>query len=229
MYSLMEHNTSLPLVNEDAQVSVDHIGESKNRVIIIDNVLKDPDDFLKFICSVPIPLTEDGFPGYQQRVNYKFPQLRVLLSNLAQQHYGIDEREPKFNINRFDGNHTQRRRCTYPHVDLDCSLAANIYLTEELDGRSGTAFYRHKRSNMEYRPVFNAKYRYDQYEAVTNDDPEEFVKYVPIIDNEDFLMYNLIEGKYNRFVMYESALFHNLFVEAGAYESFTRDTLTMFI
>jgi len=227
MFTLTEHNTSLQ-VNPEARIHVDYIGESRNKVIIVDNIIKDPDEFHEFICGLPIPRAEDGFPGYQLRITYSFPQLETLLISIAKD-YGIDEREFRFNVNRFDGNHTQRRRCTYPHVDLDCSLAANIYLTEELDGRSGTAFYRHKRSNMEYRPVFNAKYRYDQYEAVTNDDPEEFVKYVPIIDNEDFLMYNLIEGKYNRFVMYESALFHNLFVEAGAYESFTRDTLTMFI
>ncbi len=227
MFTLTEHNTSLQ-VNPEARINVDYIGESRNKVIIVDNIIKDPDEFHEFICGLPIPRAEDGFPGYQLRINYTFPQLETLLISIAKD-YGIDEREFRFNVNRFDGNHTQRRRCTYPHVDLDCSLAANIYLTKETEGKSGTAFYKHKKSGMEYRPIFKARYRYDEFEAVTDQDPEEFVPYVPVVDNSDFLMYNLIEGKYNRMVVYEGDLFHNLFVEEGTYKTQTRDSLAVFL
>tara|TARA_B100000029_G_scaffold128863_1_gene122436 strand:- start:405 stop:1091 length:687 start_codon:yes stop_codon:yes gene_type:complete len=228
MLSLTEHNLSL-LVNPEVNIFVEHIGKSNNRIIIVDDILQNPDEFHDFICKLPIPLAQDGFPGYQLRINYDFPQLESLLLSLAKQHYGIDEREFRFNVNRFDGHHTQRRRCTYPHVDVDSSLAANIYLTKEIEGKSGTAFYKHKRSGLEYRPIFKAKYRYDSFEAVTTQDPEEFVPYIPVVDNSDFLMYNFIEGKYNRLVMYEADLFHNLFVEEGTYMNQTRDSLAVFL
>ena len=54
MFTLTEHNTSLQ-VNPEARINVDYIGESRNKVIIVDNIIQDPDEFHEFICRLPIP------------------------------------------------------------------------------------------------------------------------------------------------------------------------------
>ena len=88
MFTLTEHNTSLQ-VNPEARINVDYIGQSHNKVIIVDDILKDPDECHEFICGLPIPKAEDGFPGYQLRINYSFPQLETLLISIAKD-YGLD-------------------------------------------------------------------------------------------------------------------------------------------
>ena len=220
-------DTSVFKLNGSADLQLHSIGNQNNMVITIDNFLEEPLAFKEFLKLIPIQQSEEWFPGNQLRIHYYFPELVTFMDGITKL-YDVDPGEKRFYINQYSGNQKVLRRANYPHVDPGITLAFNLYLNQEEDGESGTAFYRHKKTGFEFRPKFESKYRYKYFDINSDEDPMEQVQYEPIVDTNDFERYHLVEQKFNRLSIYEGHLFHNLFVEKDKWKDTTRDTFAMF-
>lgn len=223
-------DTSVFKLNGSSDLSIKTIGNQNNMVIVVDNFLENPFGFVEFLKTIPMQRSEEWFPGNQLKLNYYFPEFCPFMDGIAKV-YDVAGGEKRFYYNQYDGNLEVLRRSNHPHIDPEISLAFNLYLNvhDEIDGESGTAFYRHKKSGLEYRPDFKAKYRYKYFDISTDEDPMEKVYYSPIRDDDHFEMYHLEEQQFNRLVIYEGHLFHNLFVEEGRYKNNTRNSFAMFL
>ena len=222
-------DTSVFKLNGSSDLSIKSIGNQNNMVIVVDNFLQEPLALAEFLKTIPIQKSEEWFPGNQLRLNYYFPEFCPFMDGICKV-YDVDPDEKRFYYNQYDGNLEVLRRSNYPHIDPTITLAFNLYLNpdDEIDGKSGTAFYRHKKSGFEFRPDFKSKYRYKWFDINTDEDPMEKTEYSPIEDSEDFEMYHFEEQKFNRLTIYEGHLFHNLFVEVGKWKQNTRNSLAMF-
>jgi len=210
-------------VNKDFDLQVHEIGNLKSRVVVIDNFLLHPEKFREFLESIPFQdsiqenvMPRGFYPGYQNYMNYNFGDIEQCVKFLVNQHFGYQIPFLNCSFQCVDGNKKVYSQSNLPHCD-NRTIAGNIFLNteNEIDGRSGTSFYRFKSTGEESFFANACLYRKERYRFLNPD--LSLSDFSPIEDNDDYTMYHLSEMKFNRLNLYEGSLFHSVFIEPGKF------------
>lgn len=219
-------------VNENFDLNVIEVGNCKNKIVVVDNFLSYPEKFKDMLESIPFQDTikenqmpKGFYPGFQNYLNYNFGEIEQCIGFLVNQYFGY--RIPFFNFSFqcVDGNKKVYNQSNYPHCD-NRTIAGNIFLNteEEIDGRSGTSFYRFKDTGEESVFANTCSYRKQRYSFTTPD--LSLADFAPIEENDTYEMYHLSEMKFNRLNLYEGALFHSVFIEPGRFKKSPRKSFS---
>ena len=140
--------------------------------------------------------------------------------------FGYSGRFINYSFQRIFGHSKVFKQSNWPHCD-DSALAGNICLNfdDEIEGDTGTSFYRVKETGEEYFHPSTCMYRKSRY-CFTPQRMDMDV-YQPIVENTKYIRYHLDEHKFNRFNLYEGACFHTAFMEKGKYLNTPRMTLSI--
>lgn len=219
-------------VNKNFKVNIIEIGNSKNKLIEIENFLCHPEKFLNFLSLFPLQeriiegqMPRGFFPGYQTYLTYNFGEIEKCLRFIMSKEYGYEPKYINFSYQLIDGNKKIYNQSNYPHCDELC-IAGNLFLntSNEIDGRSGTAFYRVKETSEEAFFPNKCSYRKLRYGFLTPD--LSLKSFMPIETNEKYELYHLSEIKFNKLNIYEGALFHSPFIEPGRFKNNTRKSFS---
>jgi len=237
--TLIEFDDSIFELNSNLFVTRQEVGNHKNLVLTIDNVLKYPEKVREFMLSIPqqfipnpssLPCqwnSKGGFyPGYQTYLSYQIFSIEEYIKNLVAKEFGYSGRYVSYSFQRIYGDRKVYKQSNWPHCD-DGAVAANFCLNydHELDGETGTAFYRLKETGEEGFFPSACSYRKARYGFT----PPRYDMdvYQPIVENSKYIRYHLAEFKFNRLNLYEGANFHTAFMEKGKYIETPRMTISL--
>lgn len=239
-------------VNETAEVEVREIGQEKNRVVVVDNFYKNPDDVRYLALNAPVTRWEKvtyGFPMWRTAMDLNLDPVRKRVSGIAKEvwGYGISE-VPRFMTNLIRDDPLTRSDMGHggaPHAD-QCIIAAVVYLNLPEECAGGTAFYRHKETGLESLPrhPFFAKdvekriaplaMRYScqnlkEFAQKVIFKEEAYQKKAPVLEsNPHWERLDWVDMCYNRLVFYEGKVFHAPYGQEGAYTDVFRVIQAMF-
>lgn len=231
---MIHYHNQIFEINPQAELDVVYIGHSQSCVLVIDNVFKDPWAARQFLEQIP---QQDSvrdpsrapagfFPGYQTYLSYDFLPLNKFINDQLTRHFGCSLRRPNWSYQNCDSRRPVYAQSRYPHCDQG-QIAANVFLNsdDEIDGLSGTGFYRFRRTGEEAAFPSNCQYRKHRYGYANPDMTLRGLE--PIKDDEDWQQYHLVEQRWNRMNIYEGALFHCVYFEPGMFSQKPRITLSM--
>lgn len=231
-------------INPRYEVEQKFIGENKNKICVVHNILEYPDDVYNFVQAMPVELNKTydqdfGYegpssvhntPGYTGEICAELRPLRRLMNWMASQMYMHQGylKNVKVRVNAFTSGTVALKRACYPHTDSAVSAySGTLYLDKKNLG--GTSFYRFK-NGLEAL----------QQSRFYDDAHQEFVKwnshwshlakceYDPIDNDENWMMYHLEQMEWNKIVFYEANLFHNVFVKPDMYKNEFRTSINIF-
>ena len=229
-------------VNENFNIERINVGINNNHtILIIDDFLKNPYDLISILKTYPIEIDVTHWWGHQLYQELKFPHIRNTLNELAIKYFDVTHVTDVFGeialqFNLVPGNKESWNSQMVPHVDK-AHVAGSIFLNEDVDCRGGTAFYKHKKSNIDYEISYinsdfketahywaiNETYKLiKENDYVVNFDSKQ-------IDSEDWELYFIANAKFNRFIMHPSYIFHAPYIEKDWYLNKERISLAMFI
>ena len=226
-------------VNSGINVTTYDVGNHKNRIVSVDNFFAYPEKVRDFLLTIPQqfiphpsmkPTAWDAkagfYPGYQTYLSFQIKELEEKIKKIAQIEFGYSGRFINYSFQRIFGHSKVFKQSNWPHCD-DSALAGNICLNfdDEIEGDTGTSFYRVKETGEEYFHPSTCMYRKSRY-CFTPQRMDMDV-YQPIVENTKYIRYHLDEHKFNRFNLYEGACFHTAFMEKGKYLNTPRMTLSI--
>jgi len=229
-------------INKDFNIEIVNIGiNNLHTILIIDDFLKNPYDLLSILQSYPIEIDETHWWGHKIDPQLKFPNIRNTLNELAIKYFDITHIESVFDeialqFNLVPGNKQSWNSQMVPHIDK-AYVAGSIFLNEDVDCRGGTAFYKHRNSNIDYEisyvnPAFKETAHYwaigQTYKTIKKND------YIinfnsKEINSKEWELYFIANAKFNRFIMHPSYIFHAPYIEKDWYLNKERVSLAMFI
>ena len=229
---MIDLNSLLFQINDDYTVEEHYIGNLKSKIVTVDNFLRYPDDLRRFLEAIPTQraiyegqMPKGFYPGTQTYMTYHFGEIDEWLRHHMYQLFGY--KPPYLNISwqTVDGNEKVYNQSNTPHTD-HLTLAGNIFLNtpEEIDGETGTAFYRFKETGEEYADG-KCLYRKERYGTINPD--LSLSDFNPGKDSDRYECYHVSEAKFNRLNLYEGGLFHNIYIEEGAFRDNPRKTLSV--
>jgi hypothetical protein len=202
-------------INSDATISIEFIGREKCPIIIIDNVMNDPEPLACFAPKDPSFWVEadNSYPGIRAQVpDSYYSNIYAAIKSLMYKTFDIRTNTTKSAYSCFslttsspeDLKNYQR----IPHFD---TLAGNQYalvhyLCDAPHG--GTSFYRHKKTGFESI----TESRWDEYwskitaEWGTYGQPDR--EYI-VGDTESFVRTKNVEIKYDRVLIYPGGQLHS--------------------
>jgi len=232
LYSGGKMNDSIFEVNRNFELLVTDIGNYKNKLISIKNFLKYPESFREFLLSIPTQETiKEGksprgfYPGVQLYLTYNFEMMEDCLRFLMWEHYGYKVDYFNFSFQYIDGNKKVYKQSNNPHCDQK-SIAGNLFLNykDEIDGETGTAFYRLKETGEECFFPNSCMYRKHRYGFTSPD--LRLDNFAPPKEDDRYEMYHLSPVEFNTLNLYEGSLFHNSFIEANTFKKHKRMTFS---
>jgi len=239
---------------EDSKVSEDllydciRIGPDQNHPIItVDNVLVDPQRFIKkFIEGTAVPFNdgqnpEEVFPGWQVHLGTKFQDLSILVTYFVNKFSDFKECNPyhmdfSYQLNVMYSDVKYKRLQIQPHVD-PAMFAFVLYLNPDEECQGGTSFYNHKHcgiANMEHvdkkfkrtEQYWNYKeWQYDFYNEKKDDEVDLDTGLIEDVYEEEYH----VKMKHNRLVIYPSYLWHSAVIAPGMFKDNPRVSLSGFI
>lgn len=230
---MLKFDPDLFAINPLHNITIKEIGNLKSVLVEIDDILMYPDEVLDFLEKIPMqdavaPIGRKPpgfFPGYQTYLTYDFFFLNKLVDGIAKEIFGYILKKPSWSYQTIQNNRTVYKQSSSPHSDGG-TLAGNIFLnkTELIEKDSGTAFYRFKETKEECFFPNSCMYRKARYTFL---DPDLNLDYFnPVTENDKWKRYHLSEEKFNKFNLYEGALFHSSFISTGTYISNSRKTMS---
>lgn len=231
---MINYHNQIFEINPQAELETVYIGHGQSCVLVIDNVLKDPWAARQFLAQIPQQdAVRDAtrsplgfFPGYQTYLSYDFFPLNRFINDQLNKHFGCSLRRPNWSYQNCDSQRAVYTQSRYPHCDQG-QIAANIFLNsdDEIQGLSGTGFYRFRRTGEEAAFPSNCQYRKQRYGY---DNPNlTLAALEPVKDDENWQQYHLVEQRWNRMNIYEGGLFHCVYFEPGMFSQKPRITLSM--
>lgn len=187
------------------------IGRDGQPVVVVDHFAPDPDALRATALASRFAPAERSYPGLRAELPADYftpvrPIIATALTEVFGLSHGADLLDASFSIVTTPPDQlTLQQRL--PHVDAIASgrIALVHYLAPE--GGDGTAFFRHRSTGFEWLdeergPVFSRQLR---VELAQQPEPIGY-----IADSSPlFERTALIDGRYNRAVIYRSALFHS--------------------
>jgi hypothetical protein len=141
--------------HRDFRIQRSNIGKERAPLLVIDNVMSNPDELVDLAAAKTFGDVASYYPGVRSKVPLTFQKfiLDELRAEIAQV-FGLGAANMRFTACHFSLVTTPPARLTYlqriPHID---SLGGNevafiLYLFKSNQG--GTAFYRHRQTGFEY-------------------------------------------------------------------------------
>lgn len=200
------------------EVEVHEIGRSKSKILIIDDFLTDPQGAVDAAAALPPFPAEDktAYPGLRHQIGPGDKASVCVMAILKaagpiiQNHYGVDNYrvfEASFSLaTTLPQDMSPRQRV--PHYDLDDPNYLAILLHLHHIPHTGTAFYRHVASGLEYlsRETVPEYRKLMQAELAENDPPPVSSAGQPNANYEKIFQ---VEGRFNRLAIYQGCLLHS--------------------
>lgn len=212
--------THLPdlVFNADARIEILRVGDSEEPVVVVDNVLVDPDALIEHAAQAAfdLPPAASRYPGLVAPLpdTYRNQVAQLLLGPMAGS-FGVNPgfRPPSYGFFGLAtvGPEAMTPAQAAPHIDSHRlnSFATVHYLSPAAFG--GTAFYRHKATGYEVvTPIRSDGYRRLRRQELEahKDRPLEEVRQL----YEEIAH---VEARFNRLIFYRAGLFHSACLTAG--------------
>lgn len=206
------------MLNDDLQIKSFTVGNEQQKIIIVDNLLQQPQAMIDFAVS------KNEFEKYKGHCNF-YPGIRVpapadysaaltpaIHSILIKEYEGIDldwkmnKAECSLSLITVKPEDLRTVQST-PHFDSanTFQFAILVYLCGEEHG--GTAFYRHNATNYETITHENRKHFEEVYFKELKEKPIQKGYFTE--SNENFSKIGMVSAKFNRMVIYRSCLLHS--------------------
>ena len=207
-------------INPNAKVTVFNIEQDIN-VITIDNFLSNIDELsndniINKISSQSVPYEpEHPYPGHQYSVilennNEVAIKIKNLIKNNLKNFTKTNTKYPELVLSVGKNFKKKNKFCTNPHIDTlyRYSYALMLYLNKPDDCYGGTGIYKSK--------TINNIVPYKNNEMIDTDDFLSLYNKSNIIknSNDKWELVKLLKMKYNRLVIYESCLFHSIYLDS---------------
>lgn len=208
-------------MNHDLQVQSFLVGNEQQKVLIIDNLMKNPEAMVDFAANTSFDFDKkegNYYPGVRVPPPREyFPALMSVIRPILQKEYGIQwhaemtKAECAISLLTFKPEELSKLQ-SVPHFDSanPRQFALLHYLCDKKHG--GTAFYRHNQTG--YETI--SRERLDNYMHVFKDDldkngppRQEYIR----DSNERFTQIGSVDIDYNRLVIYPSYLLHSARVD----------------
>lgn len=198
--------------NPELAVRVHHFDNSTERIVVIDNFYKNPEQIRDLALSVPKtrnPRFLHGLPGSRVEMSYYFGHLGYIFNDVINNVFpeDVQQMEPSYvydcmNHARFLVNvQNSNLPARVPHVDCDYvgRFVAGVYLNTPDECSGGTAFYKFKGS---------------KYVDLSNIDPDLTIydRYLLESDGEHWEKIFQIEMKFNRLILYRQNILHTPYI-----------------
>lgn len=184
-------NPEIFSVNKNLKVEEKYIGNFKNKILIIDNFFNYPDQVQEYALSVSY-VKEGGHanPGYIHRTGFNTFEF-LNFTRWAREVFYKDHRE-NYNAPIFSFQAYENIGEVLPHID-EVNYAGLCCLNKISENISGTSFFKYK-TGEEYSRQYS--YREDIFSSS---------------QSKDWTRYHIEYHQYNRFIFYESCLFHSAY------------------
>jgi len=226
-------------IHPHAQVVLTELGNSGNKVVVVDNFYVHPEKVRELILSTPYPIWKHNensrnFTDYydcRHFMTVPYPQAQHLVQMIARDVLHIDILNADVNLvtNLFKlVNDQPKGGQPHPHDDA-VQVAAILTLNTDDECSGGTAFYKHRDpeylhmppNQTDYEKEYGAAYPDDQdWEDGTNYFNVNYQKYWDVID--------VVPMKFNRLLIYPGVFFHGAWHEHNAFKDFYRVNQVMF-
>jgi len=189
------------------------IGREMAPLVVIDNVVSDPDDLVNVAASKQFGEVASYYPGIRAKVSLSYQQFILeQLRGVFAEEFAFESGAVRFTACHYSLVTTPPEKLTYlqriPHVDSVASkeLAFVHYLFKADFG--GTAFYRHRKTGFEFIDQ-DRKPEYlrclEEEKSGPHSPPPEYI-------NGDTPLYELLgtqQGLFNRLVIYRRNSLHS--------------------
>lgn len=213
--------------------------EEHQRAIVIDDFFVDPDYVRQLALSLDYRATRGTFPGYDAKISLSTDEICERMSGLVDKRIQLvsGSRDTFVFSMMHEAFEPRLRHYPHPHVDYNdgksaAYLAGLVYLNTPSQCRGGTSFYRHRETGIyEKRGDITAGLAHYmvKHQLLTVEDaflkmqehPEPMTAQLAeewgyITDSNDtWERLALLEMRYNRFVLFDSRLFHNPYLRSG--------------
>jgi hypothetical protein len=208
-----------PVFNADARIEILRVGESQEPVLVVDDVLTNPDTLIDYAAQArfDLPPPASRYPGLVAQLpgSYRTQAAELLRSPMA----GTFGAPPNFRAGHYGffglatlAPQVMEPAQAAPHID---SHRLNSFATVHYLSRSpfgGTAFFRHKATGYEVvTPI-----RSDGYRRLRRQELEEHKDRAldAIPDLYEEIAY--VEAVFNRLIFYRAGLFHSAVLKNSA-------------
>lgn len=201
------------VVNNDLNIEVRNINGQK--AIIIDNFYKNPDAIRDLIIKSPASRWDkirNNLPGYRNVLGIDLTGFTENISKITEKVF----KTQVFDINLFTSNLFKNTGEDLgiggiPHSD-PYYFSGIVYFNTEEEAKGGTAFFINKNTGSMLR---------------TPNEPEHIVredyKYKFLTEtDQDWELVEVIEMKYNRFVLYKSNIYHSPYIKSEWFHDYYR-------
>lgn len=209
-------------MNQDVLVQSVSVGGEKQKILIIDNLMQNPEVMVDFAANTPfLSLNRKGgnyYPGVRVPPPHEyFPSLISLIRPVLEREYGVSplarmtKAECAISLLTFRPEELSKVQ-SLPHFDSinPRQFALLHYLCSARHG--GTAFYRHNITG--YETVSGDRLQHYQEVFLNDIEKNGAPRQEYIADsNERFTRIGSVEVNYNRLVIYPSFLFHSACVD----------------
>lgn len=215
-------NSASPFtLNEHLSIQLLNAAHTMQKIIVIDNLLQNPDALVDFAAENPFKpapgqAAGKGYPGIQLVPPSDYSQtIAEFVKPLIQREFGI---EPERNMRKSEcamslmtlkESELSPAQCV-PHFDTSNPLqfAIILYLCDQSHG--GTAFYRHNSTGFEYiTPPISSQY-FDCFHAELKAVPPTQKYFTD--SNAQFTKLGILPAAFNRMVIYRSCTLHSPFL-----------------
>lgn len=217
-------------INPNAKVTVYSIDKDIN-VITIDNFLSNIDELTNdnVINKISSQFAPDDpkhpYPGNQYPIdleNYNEVALKIkkLIGNNLKNFSETNTENPDLMLSVGKKFKTKNIYTTNPHTDTSYrySYALMLYLNKPDDCYGGTGIYKSK--------IINNVVPYKNKKVLNGDEFDSLYSKSDVIkdSNDKWELIHLLKMKYNRLVIYESCLFHSIYLDS--FDLFKKDRYT---
>jgi hypothetical protein len=197
----------------DIRISQRTIGEEGAPLLVIDNLVSDPDRLVRKASSSHFLKQPTMFPGIRAPAPLSYQQfLQDLLNPLLQKCFGLEPARFVFPMCHFSLVTQAPQELAFlqrvPHIDSvrGDGLATVHYLFRGNWG--GTAFYRHRKSGFEY---IDEKRHRAYFDCLAHESLHDDATGAGYIDEDTALFQRIadVEGVFNRMVVYRRNSLHS--------------------
>ena len=216
-------------VSEDLKYDVRRLGDQQNHpVIVVDNVLDDPNSFVENIIKKhPLQKNDTSgvgvFPGYQNALDLEFDELNKLVCYLINKVTDITIENPAavpfdYQVNCLYSDVECDRICIQPHVD-PALFAFVLYLNDDPAG--GTSFFSHKSTGLTMMEHVDKNYKRTeeyweykewQYDFFKEKRKEKVALNSNLMEKDTFEEEHFVKMEYNRMVIYPGYVWHSAMI-----------------
>lgn len=226
----MTHPDLFALNALTAALHVDRVQIAGRWLAVVDGVYQDPDAVRRFALSQHYGPGGGIYPGRFALVPLSTDPLLELINMAIPSPHGRPlVSHPHYQgITAFAMLTASGRDLSplqqLPHSDGFCKYAAVLYLSQPDDCVGGTAFWRHRRADLEYAPAVGDPRTFDAIQRYEADSPLRLFRQMmnealaePIggyitESNGTWERIKIVEMRQNRLVVYDANLFHSIYV-----------------